>query len=86
MRVEGGRIVAATPAEGLVVTGNTLRVRLQPAWLKAPIASGRPGAVDMIVIHHTAGKLQGDLQTFLYRKQGLDPLSRRARMATCTSW
>ena len=63
---QGGRIVAATPADVLVVSGNTLRVGLQPAWLKAPIAGNRPGPVDMIVIHHTAGNLQGDLRTFLY--------------------
>ena len=66
VRVEGGRIVAATPSDLLVVSSNTLRVGLQPAWLRAPIANSRPGSVDMIVIHHTAGNLQGDLQTFLY--------------------
>lgn len=67
--VQGGLIVAANPADVLVVSGNTLRVRLQPAWLKAPIAGSRPAAVDMIVIHHTAGNLQGDLNTFLYGNQ-----------------
>ncbi|MEA2864169.1 MAG: N-acetylmuramoyl-L-alanine amidase [Bradyrhizobium sp.] len=67
--VQNGVIVAASPAEELVVSGNTLRVRLQPAWLKAPIASNRPGAIDMIVIHHTAGKLGGDLNWFLYGNQ-----------------
>ena len=64
--VQGGRIVAAKPPDVLVVGGNALRVKLQPAWLKAPIAGSRPAAVDMIVIHHTAGNLQGDLNTFLY--------------------
>jgi len=37
--------------------------------LKAPIAGNRPAAVDMIVIHHTAGNLQGDLNTFLYENR-----------------
>ena len=69
VQVAGGRIVAATPADVLVVSNNTLRVRLQPAWLKAPIASARPGPVDMIVIHHTAGNLQGDLNWFLTGNQ-----------------
>lgn len=64
--VTSGAIVAASPADILVVSGSTLRVRLQPAWLKAPIASNRPGAIDMIVIHHTAGSLEGDLNWFLY--------------------
>ena len=64
--VEHGRIIAAKPAEFLVVDGNTLRVRLQPAWLQAPIAGRRSAAVDMIVIHHTAGNLKSDLNTFLY--------------------
>src|SRR5262249_14481762 len=68
VRDEGGQIGAATapPPDALVVSNNALRVALQPAWLKAPIASSRPGPVDMIVVHHTAGNLQGDLQTFLY--------------------
>jgi len=67
--VQGGRIVAAKPPDVLVVGGNALRVKLQPAWLKAPIAGNRPAAVDMIVIHHTAGNLQGDLNTFLYENR-----------------
>ena len=32
--VQGGRIVVAKPADVLVVSGNTLRVSLQPAWLQ----------------------------------------------------
>lgn len=67
--VQQGRITSADPADFLVVAGNTLRVRLQPAWLRAPLAGNRPGAVDMIVIHHTAGNLQGDLNTFLYENR-----------------
>ena len=67
--VQGRRIVAAKPPDVLVVGGNALRVKLQPAWLKAPIAGNRPAAVDMIVIHHTAGNLQGDLNTFLYENR-----------------
>lgn len=64
--VQDGRIVSADPSEALVVSGNRLRVRLQPAWLKAPLANARPGPVDSIIIHHTAGNLEGDLNTFLY--------------------
>ncbi|WP_461330571.1 peptidoglycan recognition protein family protein [Bradyrhizobium liaoningense] len=64
--LQRGRITAADPADVLVVNGNKLDVRLQPGWLQAPIATSRPGAVDMFVIHHTAGKLQGDLRRFLY--------------------
>jgi hypothetical protein len=69
VQVAGGRIIAATPPDVLVVSNNTLSVRLQPAWLRAPIQNARPGPVDMIVIHHTAGNLQGDLNTFLYGNQ-----------------
>jgi N-acetyl-anhydromuramyl-L-alanine amidase AmpD len=67
--VQRGQIIAANPADILVVTGNALRVRLQPAWLRAPLAGNRPGAVDMIVIHHTASNLQSDLNTFLYENR-----------------
>ena len=42
VRVQGGAIVSAEPADVLVVSSNGLRVRLQPAWLKAPISSSRP--------------------------------------------
>jgi N-acetyl-anhydromuramyl-L-alanine amidase AmpD len=66
VEVQGGRIVSAEPAEFFVVNGNSLRVLLQPAWLKAPLAGARPGPVDSIIIHHTAGNLQSDLNTFLY--------------------
>lgn len=64
--VEQGRIVAADPSNLLTLNGNTLHVKLQPAWLQAPLARKRTGPVDMIVIHHTAGNLQGDLPWFLY--------------------
>lgn len=64
--VQAGRIVSAEPSDSLVVNGSNVRVRLQPAWLKAPLANTRPGPIDAIVIHHTAGNLQGDLNTFLY--------------------
>ena len=84
--VQGGRIVAAKPPDVLVVGGNALRVKLQPAWLKAPIAGNRPAAVDMIVIHHTAGNLQGDLNTFLYGEQGLRFIISWRPMAMCTNW
>jgi hypothetical protein len=43
-----------------------LRVRLQPAWLRSPLAGARTKPVDTIVIHHTAGNLSGDLREFLY--------------------
>jgi N-acetylmuramoyl-L-alanine amidase len=66
VRIQSGAIVSASPAAALVVSSGTLRAMLQPAWLKAPIANSRPGAVDMIVIHHTAGNLQGDLNEFLH--------------------
>ena len=66
VEVQNGRIVSADPSDVLVVAGNRLRVRLQPAWLKSPLAGARPGPVDSIVIHHTAGNLEGDLSTFLY--------------------
>lgn len=66
VRVADGRIVSATPPDALAVNGGGLQVRLQPAWLRSPIAPARPGPIDLIVIHHTAGNLSGDLKTFLY--------------------
>jgi N-acetyl-anhydromuramyl-L-alanine amidase AmpD len=66
VEVRGGRIVKAEPSEFLVVGGKTMRVLLQPAWLRAPIAGARTGPIDAIVIHHTAGHLGGDLNEFLY--------------------
>lgn len=63
--IQTGRVVSASPSEWLVVSGATLTVRLQPAWMRSPLFGIRPGPPDMIVIHHTAGSLQGDLDTFL---------------------
>ncbi|GJE62048.1 peptidoglycan recognition protein family protein [Methylobacterium trifolii] len=69
VQVAGGRLAAAEPADCITILDKGLRVRLGPVWLRAPLVSARPGPPDMIVIHHTAGRLDGDLRTFLYSGQ-----------------
>jgi N-acetyl-anhydromuramyl-L-alanine amidase AmpD len=65
VKITDGKIVAAEPKEFLDISGSRLRIKLSPTWLRAPLSKSRPAAVDMIVVHHTAGSMQGDLNEFL---------------------
>jgi N-acetylmuramoyl-L-alanine amidase len=66
IRIQGGKVTEVLPSELVEIVGSSIRVNLRPVWLRAPLSLNRTGTPDMIVIHHTAGSLQGDLNTFLY--------------------
>jgi len=65
VKVEGGRIVDAQPQQFVKLSGNTMQVQLGPVWMRARLSSNRVRPPDMIVIHHTAGTLEGDVREFL---------------------
>src|SRR5262249_44260298 len=69
VEIKSGAVVRVDNPDLIVVSGSRITVHLQPAWLRSPLASARPAPPDMIVIHHTAGNLQGDLDRFLYSNE-----------------
>lgn len=65
--VANHRIVDASPAPFARMAAGQLAVRLQPAWMRTRMpAAARPAAPTMLVIHHTAGALEGDVRHLLY--------------------
>jgi N-acetyl-anhydromuramyl-L-alanine amidase AmpD len=64
--IQNGGIISGEPSEWIDVTSGRVRIQLRPVWLRAPSFSNRSAQPDMIVIHHTAGVLEGDLREFLF--------------------
>jgi N-acetyl-anhydromuramyl-L-alanine amidase AmpD len=73
IEIQGGAVVKAAPAEWIHASGGEFEVQIQPLWMR-PTTPSRPRTekVDLIIIHHTAGRLAGDCNEFLYNpKKGV---------------
>jgi N-acetyl-anhydromuramyl-L-alanine amidase AmpD/subtilisin family serine protease len=65
--IAGGRVTGSTSRE-VTISGNTVTVKLQPAWMCSPNRSARPAGVGprVIVVHHTGGAtISSAINTFL---------------------